>query len=242
MTRVDALDMDAHESAETSVVQIAREILDVTSDALLDLELPWNTARGLFAQAVFERARRRYGTMPQVASALDTALRTVRRYASASRRRALPSGPTYNMRARVLRALAGGPMSLAQLEHRFPRASDVNYARGALRSLVREGAVVHDPTSDTFARSEAGGTDDGHTRRRLELVLRLLGAEAPDEVRSLLAGFEDLAGPRLERCRDELAALLGAFAARWSSDDAAEPTPACNRRPMLTLSAAGMDA
>lgn len=127
--------------AQERALHILASAMGVAAELGLDLELSWSQLREIFGRVVFERAERRHPSAPKVASALQTSLRTVKEYRHRRREAEEGERAEYNVRGRVLEILGDGPADLAELEHRLPTASDVNYATNALASLMAEGLV-----------------------------------------------------------------------------------------------------
>ncbi len=217
------------EDADERAIKILQAVMGIVAELTLDLDVTWSQAREVFASTLFQRAEERYGSAERIASALDTSLRTVRQYRSRRREEATPE-PTFNMRRRVLHLLDQGPATREELEQRLPLGSDVNYAQGALRSLVEDGLVSFDEGSSRYRkpasrfrpwylRKEA--YDVERLERRLNYFARLLGSrvtpKAEDAPRpaALIGMYVNLPAERLDDFMDELRSELDAFDARW---------------------------
>lgn len=214
---------------EASAVEVARELFDVVGDVLLDMDLPWTTVRAVFAQSLFERARHRYGAMPRVAAALDTALRTVRRNVKAGASSPIPAADSYNTRWRALAALNEGPKTLEQIRRVVPRAADVDLAAQALESLLAAGRITHDERSGLYRRvdnADEGSANDGtrgtpsrtqRVRPRVDALSSLLRMD--DEARKKARAIEQVKqlSPELEaEFVEDLRATMDAFETRWA--------------------------
>jgi hypothetical protein len=226
------------EDADERAIRILQAVMGIVAELTLDLDVTWGQARDVFAATLFERAEHRYGSAERIASALDTSLRTVRQYRHRRREEGTPE-PTFNMRRRVLHLLDQGPATREQLEQRLPLGSDVNYAQGALRSLVEDGLVQHDENTGQYQKPSSKfrpwylrpeAYDVERLERRLNYFARLLGsrvtpkAEAAPRPAALIGMYINLPAERLDDFMDELRGELKAFDTRWEQI-AAEATP-----------------
>lgn len=226
------------EDADERAIRVLQAVMGIVAELTLDLDVTWSQARDVFAGTLFGRAEERYGSAQRIAAAMDTSLRTVRQYRSRRREEEVPT-PTFNMRRRVLHLLDQGPATREELEGRLPLGSDVNYAQGALRSLVEDGLVVQDEASGKFRRPESKFRpwylrkevfDVDRLERRLNYLARLLGsrvtpkAEAAPRPAALIGMYYNLPAGKLDAFMDELREVLKDFDARWEQT-AADAAP-----------------
>lgn len=215
--------------AERRAREVLRGLMAFVSEIALDLDVSWSMARELFADTLFERAQVRHGARSRVAAALDTAKRTVHRYLGPERTEPGTTGPTFNMRRRVLHLLHEGPRNIESIEAALPQGSDVNYAKGAVKSLVADGIVGYDKKTRTYRlereftpwylRSELGGT--GRLARALQLLAGLMGTRYTPKLEDgsdpavVMVFYENLPASLLKRYVDELYDTLVKFDAKW---------------------------
>jgi hypothetical protein len=209
--------------------QVLRALMTFVSEIALDLDVTWSMARDLFADTLFERAQARHGARSRVAAALDTAKRTVHRYLGPERSDPAAGGPTFNMRRRVLHLLNEGPLNIESIEAALPQGSDVNYAKGAVKSLVADGIVAHRKKTRKYSlereftpwylRAELAGSS--RLRRAMQSLAGLMGSrytpklEDAAEPAVVMVLYENLPAHLLKQYIDDLYDTFIKFDAKW---------------------------